>query len=291
MGIFNMSSKHKKVKDMFCANCGKKLIFYDKWQHPIDICTFCIGGNKLLGGGCPMCKSDFSLVCYYHSNILGIKDQMIGATCKKCGAKFELVSLPGLTIGGDWRLIEGDSEYLNKAFSPEDWKMIKKGETPKNSLCPGCNCGIDRKFFKKKEVECPYCGRMLRVQSNKLVEVELSDEVSRDPVYKVILHSKTVSWPQCCSICLGPAEEFKEEWDQYINPAGRDSFSVKTLTLPDVPYCSSCYRKISEKKIFTLTNECEGISIAQQSDPNRGVMVIKFRNPQYAKMFRVLNEC
>ncbi|MCK4347472.1 MAG: hypothetical protein KAW47_02540 [Thermoplasmatales archaeon] len=236
-----------------------------------------------------MCKTDFSLVCYYHSNIIGIKDWMTGATCKKCGAKFEYVSLPGKFNGGDWRLIEGDSEYMNKAFSPEDWKRIKNGETPKNSVCPGCNCGIDKNFFKKKEVECPYCGRMLRVESNKLVEVELSDEVSRAPVYKVILHSKTVSWPPCCSICLGPAERFEDRREQYISQGGRDTFSVKNLTLPNVPYCSSCYSKM--EKILTLTPEWGGISIAKESDPDMGVMVIRFRNPQYAQMFRVLNAC
>lgn len=289
MGIFNMSSKHKKVKDMFCANCGKKLNFLEKRQQPIDICGPCIVGNNLLGG-CPMCKTDFSLVCYYHSSYLGIKVMpMTGATCKKCGAKFEHVSLPGKYNGGDWRLIEGDSEYVNKAFSPEDWKMIKNGETPKNSVCPGCNCGIDKNLEKKKELECPYCGRMLRVESNKLVEVELSDEVSRAPVYKVILHSKSVSWPPCCSICLGPAERFEERFNQYISPGGSDSFSVKNLTLPNVPYCSSCYSKT--KKILSLTTEQQGISIAKESDPDRGVMVIRFRNPQYAQMFRVLNVC
>ena len=270
--------------ETFCANCGVKItkkIFDMGKQLDSDtiICDGCYRTNQDFGGGCPVCKSDFSLFTNVSSqSVTG----NLTVVCKKCGAIFDFKSDSIFSIS-KWKLIEGNSEYLNVALSEDDWKRIRNEEMPKSGVCPGCNYGVD--VIWKGDAECKHCGRKLRIESNQLVEV-VPDEIALIPMYKVILYSKSVIWPPCCSICLGPAEEFKDRVDNFSTEL-IVYYSSKTLKLPSVPYCSNCYRKI--KKLFG--SEHEGISISKKSDPDKGIIIIKFRNPQYAKMFRELNGC
>jgi transcription elongation factor Elf1 len=271
--------------ETFCANCGVKITkkIFDKGKQ-LDsdtiICDGCYRTNQDFGGGCPVCKSDFSLFANVSSqSVTG----NLTVVCKKCGAIFDFKSDSIFSI--KWKLIEGNSEYLNVALPEDDWKRIRNEEMPKSGVCPGCNYGVDVIWKDGWDAECKHCGRKLRIESNQLVEV-VPDEIASIPMHKVILHSKSVIWPPCCSICLGPADEFKDRVDNFSTEL-IVYYSSKTLKLPSVPYCSNCYRKI--KKLFR--SEPEGISISKKSDPDKGIIIIKFRNLQYAKMFRELNGC
>lgn len=265
MGLLDGLKKNK-----ICANCGNKVRFPKRLDSGVIICNGCSGLNNFFGGGCPICKKDFSLYKISFEDII----------CKNCDAKFRVVGFR------KYKLIEGNSEYLNIPFPVADWERIRNGETLKIFICPGCNWVIEEKLKEGSDVECTYCGRKLWVESDQLVEVEPSDEIADSPTYKVILHSKSIRCPPCCSICLGPAEKFKDRVDSYSLEL-IVYYSSKILTLPSIPYCRSCYHKVNKFISF----EQEGISISKQSNPDEGIMVLKFRNQHYAKMFRELNGC
>lgn len=281
MGILD---KFKQSEAKFCINCGNKLSrFTWNLDSGASICDDCY---KLIpwgrGGECPICKSGILLAS---SDVLDQEHNEV--TCNNCRAIFERASSSIFSALGKWRLIEGDSEYLNKIYTVDDWTRIRNGETPKAGSCPGCNYAVDVKWKEGWGIECEYCGRKLRVEQKQLVEVEFPDKITKTPKYKVIVHSKSIVWPPCCSICLGPVEAFKDRVDNYSLDLVFVSGSKK-LSLPDVPYCSSCYNKIN-KTLFG--KEKEGILIWFGSNPDKGIIELYFRNPTYAKMFRELNGC
>ena len=122
------------------------------------------------------------------------------------------------------------------------------------------------KLWKKDSiVKCGYCKRVFKIVQNQLEEIEFPDEISSAPVYEVVTRSKNLVLPPLCSICLNPAEKYKKQ----------------------VPYCNNCYNNLN--KVFN--KEAEGMVYSEKSEINNNFFVLKFRNPQHAKMFRELNKC
>lgn len=95
-----------------------------------------------------------------------------------------------------------------------------------------------------------------------------------------------INWAQCCVLCLKPVmpQDFYEIsgntssfWSDFFD----EEEEVYTLTVR-VPYCLECRRKV--KKIFR--REKEGVEVMPLE---RDGMEFKFRNPEYAKLFKQMN--
>ncbi len=95
-----------------------------------------------------------------------------------------------------------------------------------------------------------------------------------------------INWAQCCVLCLKPVmpQDFYEIsgntssfWSDFFD----EEEEVYTLTVR-VPYCLECRRKV--KKIFR--REKEGVEVMPLETDG---MEFKFRNPEYAKLFKQMN--
>lgn len=69
--------------------------------------------NHQFGGGCPICKGDNTLIT--KGNLFKSYVE-----CNKCGSVFK-------SSLGNYELIEGNSKYLGKKMSLDNWKKIRKG--------------------------------------------------------------------------------------------------------------------------------------------------------------------
>jgi len=69
--------------------------------------------NHQFGGGCPICKGNNTLIT--KGNLF-----KSSVECNKCGSVFK-------SSLGNYELIEGDSKYLGKKMSLDNWKKIRKG--------------------------------------------------------------------------------------------------------------------------------------------------------------------
>jgi len=115
------------------------------------------------------------------------------------------------------------------------------------------------------------------------------------PKYLVILYPKLsvygsaeINWPLSCLLCLKPVmigvDFYEISGTRYIgqSPTNTDEVEVRTVKV-EVPYCLECRRKV--KKIFR--REKQGVEVVP---PVFGEgEAFKFRNPEYAKLFKQMN--
>jgi len=168
--------------------------------------------------------------------------------------------------------------------------------------CPVCGC-LD--FFKLKKdklvararyfkfnegilVRCKWCGVNLKVEQSRLVEFH--EEVTESPEYEVYLPRQLINipetwdlnWPLICTLCLKPVAS-----GDFYKISGTATGLTRVATVEvKVSYCKECRSKI---KGWFSSHE-EAVSV----EPVVGYVGIegyefKFRNPQYAKLFRQMN--
>lgn len=106
--------------------------------------------------------------------------------------------------------------------------------------------------------------------------LEYSDfKVSKEPVFRSMLHQERVVWPNCCSLCCGPAEEImKIEWDKLFF----DTF--ERMTIPGVPYCKTCYKEVGK----AFRGDKPGVEIVSYNPP-----ILAFRSEKYWTLFMEAN--
>ena len=177
------------------------------------------------------------------------------------------------------------------------------GEIPKK--CPVCGCLDFLKLNKGRLLHCFWCGVNLKVEQNCLVEFH--EEVAEFPEYQVYLPNipRTYTtrgggegiplpplrarWPPYCTLCLKPvtSDEFYKISCAFPLLLG---YGIKIEV--KVPYCKECRHKI--KKWLSREKEAVGILPIVGGEwtlRDSGVKgyEFRFRNPQYAKLFRQMN--
>lgn len=231
--------------------------------------------NRVLGGGCPICKQDNAL----WSDWPGY-DYFI---CQNCGTEF--------ARGKDiWqmRIVYLGGEYLHKQLWADGWKMVREGKEP--FLCPGCESQPKdlRKDWKgkfkpgtTKKLRCDCCGRELKVDENEIAE-DLTVDIAKSPKYEVIVQvTGNFNWPAHCCICLGVPVIWKPLKIESSVIVGQYESKVKYEL--EVPYCQACLDKEgkSPKGVWARP-------LVQAFLGGIG-LVAKFRNSEYARMFREVN--
>ncbi len=113
--------------------------------------------------------------------------------------------------------------------------------------------------------------------------------VADSPKYLVTLYPKEldsiypssaeINWPKNCVLCLAPVTHFRQISGRIVT---EPPLVVRTVEM-EVPYCSDCYGKL--KRIFR--REKEGVEVI----PPHAIhgLAFKFRNPEYAKLFKQAN--
>ena len=74
--------------------------------------------NDQFGGGCPICKGNGTLTSSDRSTF------ELSVECNACGSK--IVSYVGLS-SKRWELVKGNSKYIGKKMTLNDWNKIRKG--------------------------------------------------------------------------------------------------------------------------------------------------------------------
>ena len=230
--------------------------------------------KRLLGGGvCPVCKQRDTL----WEDWPGVEY----AVCSNCGTEYAL-DYPRAQI------VYGESEYLHKQLLDDGWKMVREGKEP--FLCPGC--GSQPKDLKKdwkgkfkptekKKLRCDCCGRDLVVVGNDIAEAPTVDVV-KSPKYEAKVEvAVDYAWPDCCCICLGTPVVWEPLDIEGSAVVGQYETKVKRTLA--VPYCQGCLDKEGKS--------AHGIWAWPIVMPFYGQtgLIARFRNPEYARMFRELN--
>lgn len=183
------------------------------------------------------------------------------------------------------------------------------GETLKK--CPVCGCLDFLKLNKGRLLHCFWCGVNLKFEQNCLVEFH--EEVAESTEYQVYLPSipRTYTtpgggegiplpplrarWPPYCTLCLKSVtsdEFYKISCSLYLPGLGYGvEYSYLVKVEIKIPYCKECRHKI--KKWLSREKEAVGILpiVGEWTLRDTGVKgyEFRFRNPQYAKLFRQMN--
>ena len=171
--------------------------------------------------------------------------------------------------------------------------------------CPICE--TKRKSWEGHKFRCSYCRADLVVKQNQFLEEPL-EEVTESPKYEVVVaHTKSIDintlltlsnspfasfgpiyliWPTYCCLCLKSVKQSnfykmstKLEFG-YIENIYSVEYKLK------IPYCKDCHHKV--KKFFGQREE-EGVTVLSGGTASESRLVMKFRNPQYASIFRQAN--
>ena len=235
--------------------------------------------NRELGGGCPICKQGNTLWVDWPGSEYAI--------CQNCGAEFAWHYPRALIVylGG---------KYLHKQLMKDGWKIVREGKEP--FLCPGC--GSQPKDLRKdwkgrfkpgttKKLRCDCCGRDLKVDGNEIAE-DLTVDIAKSPKYEAIVEVATnFIWPARCCICLGVPVIWTPL--EIMGVATDRDFVANLKQTINVPYCQACLNKEGKSpKGVWARSLVEAASIIPLSYRQRG-LVAKFRNSEYARMFRELN--
>lgn len=177
---------------------------------------------------------------------------------------------------------------------------MKKGE------CPICGAKYD--VWEGRKLSCEHCGAYLSVEQGQLVEI-VAEKVTESPEYEVIVPflyiprspdfahilewpAFTLAWPIYCCICLKLVKEsdFYGVAKRIEGPVGYEGGFVWQSQYTEIkfkiPYCKDCRHKV--RKLFSRREE-EGVFVEPYYSFGYR-MTLKFRNPQYAAMFRQANK-
>jgi hypothetical protein len=183
---------------------------------------------------------------------------------------------------------------------------IKKGQ------CPICE--TEYKSWEGRKLRCNYCGADLVVKQNQFLEEPL-EEVTESPKYKVVIahteqHDAAINlilhrspftshgpislvWPTFCCLCLRPVKKsnfYKISSTVYAGggfTTTGEYAEYSTEYKLEIPYCKDCRHKV--RKFFGHREE-EGVSIETGGTASETRVVLQFRNPQYARIFRQANK-